>query len=181
MTQQLDLSQYSRIGADYGYSGHCRKCKRPLTNLASMAIGYGPVCRASMITGNDTNNNEEARLVTLKQPIEYDIVLRFTNGTADQYQTNVPWSCIIHSPTGFSWGYSGSGPADLALNILNAFCPPGYDKQIATDCYKGRCSLTAEELHQKFKAEFIAGMPKEGGVIKAAAIREFIKNNPLQE
>jgi hypothetical protein len=23
-----------------------------------------------------------------------------------------------HSPTGFSWGYGGSGPADLALSIL---------------------------------------------------------------
>lgn len=25
---------------------------------------------------------------------------------------------IRHSPTGFEWGYSGSGPADLALSIL---------------------------------------------------------------
>ena len=25
---------------------------------------------------------------------------------------------VRHSPTGFEWGYLGSGPADLALNIL---------------------------------------------------------------
>src|SRR5512135_81505 len=25
---------------------------------------------------------------------------------------------VKHSPTGFSWGYGGSGPADLALSIL---------------------------------------------------------------
>jgi len=25
---------------------------------------------------------------------------------------------IRHSPTGFEWGYAGSGPADLALSIL---------------------------------------------------------------
>lgn len=25
---------------------------------------------------------------------------------------------VYHSPTGFEWGYAGSGPADLALNIL---------------------------------------------------------------
>ena len=25
---------------------------------------------------------------------------------------------VRHSPTGFEWGYNGSGPADLALSIL---------------------------------------------------------------
>ncbi|MBA7530522.1 hypothetical protein ES705_22730 [subsurface metagenome] len=25
---------------------------------------------------------------------------------------------VYHSPTGFEWGYLGSGPADLALSIL---------------------------------------------------------------
>lgn len=25
---------------------------------------------------------------------------------------------VYHSPTGFCWGYGGSGPADLALSIL---------------------------------------------------------------
>ena len=25
---------------------------------------------------------------------------------------------VFHSPTGFEWGYAGSGPADLALSIL---------------------------------------------------------------
>ena len=27
---------------------------------------------------------------------------------------------VLHSPTGFGWGYGGSGPADLALSILCA-------------------------------------------------------------
>ncbi|MBT9252140.1 MAG: hypothetical protein KM296_00220 [Brockia lithotrophica] len=26
-----------------------------------------------------------------------------------------------HSPTGFEWGYGGSGPADLALSILHDY------------------------------------------------------------
>jgi len=31
----------------------------------------------------------------------------------------VPLKHIVeHSPTGFQWGYGGSGPADLALSIL---------------------------------------------------------------
>ena len=28
---------------------------------------------------------------------------------------------MFHSPEGFSWGYHGSGPADLALSILADF------------------------------------------------------------
>jgi hypothetical protein len=35
--------------------------------------------------------------------------------------TNVPQRIVQHSPTGFAWGYGGSGPADLALNILSIF------------------------------------------------------------
>lgn len=30
----------------------------------------------------------------------------------------------VHSPTGFECGYSGSGPADLALSVLHALVPP---------------------------------------------------------
>jgi hypothetical protein len=25
---------------------------------------------------------------------------------------------VLHSPSGFAWGYGGSGPADLALSLL---------------------------------------------------------------
>jgi hypothetical protein len=32
--------------------------------------------------------------------------------------TNVPHLVTYHSPSGFAWGYGGSGPADLALTIL---------------------------------------------------------------
>lgn len=49
-----------------------------------------------------------------------------------------------HSPTGFNWGYSGSGPAQLALAILLQF----------TD------KATAKSLHQKFKNEVVAGLPQ---------------------
>lgn len=48
-----------------------------------------------------------------------------------------------HSPTGFEWGYGGSGPAQLALAIL-------------VD-YLGEAAL-AVKLHQKFKWAMIAGL-----------------------
>jgi hypothetical protein len=57
-----------------------------------------------------------------------DIILwRDKNGRAC---VNIPHSIIYHSPCGFEWGYGGSGPADLALNILYAVTggqlPPAY-------------------------------------------------------
>jgi hypothetical protein len=38
-----------------------------------------------------------------------------------------------HSPTGFSWGYSGSGPAQLALALLLA---AGVEKDDVQDLYQ---------------------------------------------
>jgi hypothetical protein len=50
---------------------------------------------------------------------------------------------VRHSPTGFEWGYGGSGPADLALSIL-------------TDVFGGRVEL-ADLYYMEFKFEFVAG------------------------
>ncbi len=48
-----------------------------------------------------------------------------------------------HSPDGFAWNYSGSGPAQLALAILLE----------ETD------QATAERLYQEYKTQFIALLP----------------------
>jgi len=50
---------------------------------------------------------------------------------------------VNHSPTGFSWGYGGSGPAQLALAILLEF-------------YTEAESLM---LYQDFKEEFLVKIP----------------------
>jgi len=85
-----------------------------------------------------------------------DVILkRNANG---QVSVNVTHQRVLHSPTGFEWGYGGSGPADLALNILLQFTDP----------------MTAELLHQAFKWEFIATMPHEGGTISGVDIRSWI-------
>lgn len=49
-----------------------------------------------------------------------------------------------HSPTGFSWGYGGSGPAQLALAIILEYFPSA----IALDSY------------QSFKRRTIARLPQ---------------------
>jgi hypothetical protein len=52
-----------------------------------------------------------------------------------------------HSPTGFEWGYAGSGPAQLALALLMAHL--GNEAR-------------ALELYQRFKFHVVAGLPREG-------------------
>lgn len=49
-----------------------------------------------------------------------------------------------HSPRGFSWGYGGSGPAQLALSILLLFLP---EKE-------------ALKKYQDFKFKHIATLPQ---------------------
>jgi hypothetical protein len=72
---------------------------------------------------------------------------------------NIPRRIVRHSPTGFNWGYGGSGPADLALNILSVFI--GQE--------------AAESLYQAFKWEFIAPMPYQGGTIPRETILNWVK------
>lgn|SRR5579885_1943873 len=53
---------------------------------------------------------------------------------------------INHSPTGFAWGYSGSGPAQLALAILvDALGDERW----------------AERLHHEFKRRVVANWPPD--------------------
>jgi hypothetical protein len=51
-----------------------------------------------------------------------------------------------HSPTGFEWGYGGSGPAQLALAILADAL--GDDK-------------AALRLHQRYKFMVIGALPRD--------------------
>lgn len=78
----------------------------------------------------------------------------------DGIQTNVPRRIIKHSPTGFAWGYGGSGPADFALNILSVFI--------------GQEEAERNGLYQLFKQDFIIPLPQEGGTIPRAEILKWI-------
>lgn len=72
--------------------------------------------------------------------------------------TNVRHLIKEHSPSGFEWGYSGSGPTDLALNILILFVsyPIAY------------------QLAPLFRDEFIARLPEEGGTIPVEDVIAFL-------
>jgi len=70
-----------------------------------------------------------------------------------------------HSPTGFAWGYSGSGPAQLALALLMDALG---DAELALKHYQdfkwkvvagwhGRWLITAKEIR-----EFVSGLNADG-------------------
>lgn len=76
---------------------------------------------------------------------------------------------IYHSPTGFEWGYGGSGPADLALSILaDYFGEHPATETVATGSYK------CWALHQLFKWERIGPAPHEGFEITDGEIAAFV-------
>ncbi|OPX89078.1 MAG: hypothetical protein A4E53_01686 [Pelotomaculum sp. PtaB.Bin104] len=67
---------------------------------------------------------------------------------------------INHSPDGFSWGYCGSGPAQLSLAILLVFLPQA-------------CAL---KLYQEFKQEIISTLPSDKDFcLENEEVREWIK------
>jgi len=66
---------------------------------------------------------------------------------------------VYHSPDGFEWGYGGSGPSELALNILALFVP----------------APEAWRLHHPFKDQFVATLPHPGGTILGSQIVDWIQ------
>lgn len=118
------------------------------------------------------------------QPWAQDVRIWRNGDTGQPCGASIPRTVIWHSPDGFNFGYGGSGPADLALNILNAFVPPVDRADDTADyeprntdpvpCFKGSCSEFAARHHQAFKAEFIARLREPGGTITAASIKEWI-------
>lgn len=67
-----------------------------------------------------------------------------------------------HSPSGFSWGYGGSGPAQLALALL-ADCL-GVDEW-------------AVKLHQDFKALYVAAIPQADNFeVTSGALVEYVRD-----
>ena len=74
---------------------------------------------------------------------------------------------VNHSPTGFAWGYGGSGPSQLALAIL--LDSLGDDNLALT-------------YYQDFKWSFIANAPREGFTISEEEIRDWLMSRgPIAE
>ena len=68
-----------------------------------------------------------------------------------------------HSPTGFECGYSGSGPAQLALALLADHL---NDDELAV------------ALHQSFKREAVAGLSPQGWRLTSKQIERALPIRP---
>jgi hypothetical protein len=97
--------------------------------------------------------------------------------------TNVPHLTVWHSPAGYEWGYGGSGPADLALNVLEATLRHlGYDGPRERTPRGSTCFTLARVLHQDFKREVIARMPQEeGGHLPFADVVAWIERKRTEQ
>lgn len=71
-----------------------------------------------------------------------------------------------HSPSGFEWGYGGSGPAQLSLALLMLFLPVKL----------------AVQYHQPFKFDVISGLNRDGfnGKIPLRQILETLSKTVSQ-
>ncbi len=97
-------------------------------------------------------------------------------------RTNIPHLVTHHSPDGFEFGYSGSGAADLALNVCQLYLNmTGYTGR-KTRCYDGNCWALAWRLHQQFKTEFIEGVNWiKGAYVSFDRISRWFKENITED
>ena len=81
--------------------------------------------------------------------------------TVDGRRLNPRRDLWNHSPSGFEWGYGGSGPAQLALAILADHL--GDDQE-------------ALNFYQRFKWAVIAELPGRGWTLSSRDIDQLLKN-----
>ena len=80
--------------------------------------------------------------------------------TVDGHPLNPRLDLWNHSPTGFEWGYGGSGPAQLALAILADHC---------------KDDERALNFHQRFKWAVIAELPGRHWKLNSAEIEQTLR------
>jgi Family of unknown function (DUF6166) len=91
----------------------------------------------------ETANSEETRVYVREREREYEL-------------PHFPF----HSPSGFEWGYQGSGPAELARCILLDFYGVTPEKRGSYfDPTPGELPVS----YQEFKRDFIARLPQHNG------------------
>lgn len=158
-------------------SSHCSNCKKPLKDPTSVARGMGPVCWARLKPDLDLAGDwgqEEDHFLGGHPFTECGLVcLR-----EDDWDTkvNVHQALVHHSPTGLEWGYGGSGPADLALNVVQLVLEDQGWNGPLVELYGDRPAFQmAWGLHQDFKWAFISGLPREGGQIPMKVMVDWVR------
>lgn len=143
----------------------CARCNRILKVEPWRSKGIGAVCyQKARIEQAYRNNGDTDQIVPYKGG---DIwIERLTSGdSAGGVCTNVPRMEYKHSPTGYNFGYAGSGPADFALNVMLMFCKRRED---------------AYRIYQQFKFKFVATGSSDRLVIPYADIVGFIQEQECE-
>jgi hypothetical protein len=85
-----------------------------------------------------------------RRPIQDEnlVTYKFEGG---EFEANLPLFLeeVNHSPTGFEWGYRGSGPAQLAYAILRTYF------EISDGLEKEHAIRQAAKFSWKFKEDFV--------------------------
>lgn len=134
----------------------CSACGKPVTERE--------LCHRALLEEADERRflREPYDIVIERKPTGRALGLRREDPIPEvEVVVNVPHRYVVHSPTGFEFGYGGSGPADLALNILGAFVS----------------AREAWRLHQHFKWEMIASLDQQQfrHVIRGEEIKGWIE------
>jgi len=108
------------------------------------------------------------KVYSIRRDPKTKVVRAFVQTRGESYHLPLRLDLYNHSPTGFEYGYGGSGPAQLALAIL-------------ADCVTDQIALA---LHQRFKAKVIATRDREKSfIIRDKEIMRFILDHmkPLDD
>jgi len=127
--------------------------------------------------------NEDTTMKTYRGYTDTDETIGGPNGPVLVYEDDhAPYRLrhmIVHSPSGMARGFSGSGPADLALSILADYLGEAaqvpaherYDHAIAEEIQQTR----AWARHQEFKRQFIAPLDQGAGwTLTDAEVRDWL-------
>lgn len=124
---------------------------------------------------------EQRRYTGVRGPSGCKVVVGQAGGSV---RSNLPLRLDLmrRSPTGFEWGYSGSGPAQLALAImadhlehfpedieLAKRAVPRYGAEDGPDEF-------AIRIHQRFKVACVAQLPKGSWTLTSDGVREVLRD-----
>lgn len=90
--------------------------------------------------------------------------------------TNVEHRVKHHSPTGLEYGYGGSGPSDMALNLCEMIVEEeGFEKDGFVEMSGEKVSRTTYRLYQDVKWAIIAKVDDSGGILKYDEVLDVFK------
>ena len=105
-------------------------------------------------------------MIHIDEPVENGVILRreykeTNDAWWQEVATNVPHNVVYHSPTGFEWGYGGSGPSELALNLAELVVQKAQLRTVQGI----HCSELAWSIKRQVKELLVMPLPEEGGYI----------------